>query len=62
MAEEEVIDAESSTLSKHGTPLDHLKHLVNIGWTADTPLIQNFVEKYNLHDELMDLQRENYGK
>lgn len=55
MSEEEVVDAESSTLTKNVSPLDHLKHLVNIGWTEKTPLIQKFVEKYNLEDELYQL-------
>jgi hypothetical protein len=58
MAEEEVVDAESSTLNKNTSPLDHLKHLINIGWTEKTPLIQKFVEKYNLEDELYELIKE----
>jgi hypothetical protein len=55
MAEEEVVDAESSTLNKNIGPLDHLKHLLNVGWTEKTPLVQKFVEKYNLEDELYEL-------
>jgi hypothetical protein len=58
MAEEEVVDAESSTLNKNTSPLDHLKHLINIGWTEKTPLIQKFVEKYNLEGELYELIKE----
>lgn len=57
MSEEEVVDAESSTLNKNSSPLDHLKHLINIGWDDRTPLIQKFVEKYNLEDELDELMR-----
>lgn len=57
MAEEEVVDAESSTLNKNTSALDHLKHLLNVGWTAETPLIQKFVETHNLQDELFDLAK-----
>ena len=62
MAEEEVVDAEASTLNKNTGPLDHLKHLMNIGWTEKTPLIQKFVEKYNLEDELYELVKEQKNK
>ena len=58
MAEEEVVDAESSTLNKNTGPLDHLKHLINIGWTEKTPLVQKFVEKHGLEDELYELIKE----
>ena len=58
MSEEEVIDAESSTLNRNLGPIDHLKHLLNIGWTEKNPLIQKFVEKYNLEDELYDLKKQ----
>lgn len=59
MSQEEVVDAESSTLSKNGSPLDHLKHLINIGWDPATPLVLKFVEKYNLEDELDELLKVN---
>lgn len=55
MAEEEVVDAESGTLNKQTTPLEHLKHLMHIGWSPDQPLVQNFVEKYGLERELKEL-------
>ena len=58
MAEEEVVDAESSTLNKNTGPLDHLKHLINIGWTEKHPLVQKFVEKHGLEDELYELIKE----
>lgn len=53
--EEEVIDAESSTLNKNSSPVEHLKHLISIGWSPNTPLIVKFVEKYNLDDELKEI-------
>ena len=52
---EEVLDAEASTLSKNSGPIDHLKHLLKIGWVSDSPLIRSFVEKHNLHRELKSL-------
>jgi hypothetical protein len=62
MAEEEVVDAESSTLNKNATPLEHLKHLLNVGWDAKTPVIVKFVDKHSLHEDLKEeLQRRNKG-
>ena len=52
---EEVLDAEASTLSKNTGPLDHLKHLLKVGWTQDSPLIRSFVEKHNLQREIQEL-------
>lgn len=62
MSQEEVVDAESSTLSKNSSPLDHLRHLINIGWDPKTPLIVKFVEKYSLEDELEELVRAHANK
>jgi hypothetical protein len=52
---EEIVDAESSTLNKNAGPLDHLKHLLNIGWSDTSPIITKFVQKYNLEDDLIAL-------
>jgi hypothetical protein len=52
---DEIVDAESSTLNKNAGPLDHLKHLLNIGWSDTSPLVTKFVQKYNLEDDLIDL-------
>jgi hypothetical protein len=52
---EEIVDAESSTLNKNSGPLDHLKHLLNIGWSDTSPIITKFVQKFNLEDDLIAL-------
>jgi hypothetical protein len=52
---EDIIDAESSTLNKNAGPLDHLRHLINIGWDGASPMITKFVEKHKLQDELISL-------
>ncbi|MBT6842743.1 MAG: hypothetical protein HOA17_02970 [Candidatus Melainabacteria bacterium] len=62
MAEEEVIDAESSTLSKNTSPLDHLRHLIKVGWDPNTPLIVKFVDKYGLDDELREMIKDSKNK
>lgn len=62
MAEEEVIDAESSTLNKNTNPLDHLRHLIKVGWDPNTPLIVKFVDKYGLDDELREMIKDSKNK
>ena len=52
---DEVVDAESGTLNRQVSPLEHLRHLINIGWEEDSPLIQSFVSKHALDDELRQL-------
>jgi hypothetical protein len=55
MLEEESLDAESGTLNKGSTALEHLRHLIKIGWKKDSPLIQNFISKYNLEEDLDEI-------
>ena len=39
--------------SKHAsTPAEHLRHLLNIGWKPESPLLQKFVFEHNLQREL----------
>ena len=45
---DEILDAESSTLNKNLGPIDHLRHLLKIGWEPKSPLIQSFIIKYGL--------------
>jgi len=52
---DEILDAESSTLNRNASPVDHLKHLLKIGWDVKTPLIQSFVTKYGLERELKQI-------
>ncbi len=55
MAEEEVIDAEAGTLNKQVSPVEHLRHLVNIGWKPTDPVIQTFIDKHGLSEELDEI-------
>lgn len=36
------------------TKEEHLRHLLNIGWAVDSPLIQKYVTKNNLWQELKE--------
>lgn len=51
---EEVIDAESATLTKNASPANHLRHLLNIGWDPRGPLLMKFVAKYQLENVLAE--------
>ena len=42
------LDAESVTRNKSYDALDHLQHLLKIGWTSDSPLIKKFLTENNL--------------
>lgn len=55
MADEEVVDAEAGTLSKQGSAVDHLRHLINIGWRPEQPVVQRFIEEHGLSDELDEI-------
>ncbi len=61
MAEEEIVDAESGTLNKQSNPLEHLRHLLKVGWEPKSYLISNFVEKHGLRDELEEILRSRKG-
>lgn len=53
MAEKEGVAESELGRSKHSsTPPDHLRHLLNIGWKPDSPLVQKFVTEHNLQREL----------
>lgn len=42
-------EAEPGRTSKYdSTPEEHLHHLLNIGWAADSTLIQKYLMKHNL--------------
>lgn len=45
------LDAESVARNKTYGPLDHLQHLLKIGWTPDNQLIKKFLKENNLSEE-----------
>lgn len=45
------LDAESIARNKTYGPIDHLQHLVKIGWTADSQVIKKFLVNNNLTNE-----------
>ena len=42
------LDAESITRNKSYDAIDHLKHLLKVGWLPDSPLIKKFLIDNNL--------------
>jgi len=50
---EQNIDAESITRNKTYSAIDHLQHLLKIGWEPNSPLIKKFLKEYNLSDEVL---------
>lgn len=42
------LDAESVTRNKSYGSLDHLEHLLKIGWLPDSPLIKKFLSQNGL--------------
>lgn len=44
------LDAESITRNKSYGAIDHLHHLLKIGWSPDSPLIKKYLKENNLTD------------
>ena len=44
------------------TPQQHLKHLLNIGWKPESALIQKYVKKRGLQDELRRMVDESHSR
>jgi len=44
--------------SNKDTPAGHLRHLINIGWAVDSPLIRKYIKKNNLQGELCQIVKE----
>lgn len=44
------LDAESVTRNKTYGALDHLQHLLRIGWSPDSQLIKKFLKENNLSE------------
>lgn len=52
VAEKEQGESELGRSKHASTPAEHLRHLLNIGWKQDSPLLQKFVMEHNLQREL----------
>ena len=52
-----VNEAELGRSKKSSTPGEHLLHLLNIGWAASSLLVQKYVAKYGLQNELAQWQK-----
>jgi hypothetical protein len=51
---ETVTDSELGRNKKSSTPPEHLQHLLNIGWQANSPLIQKYVVTHRLQTQLAE--------
>lgn len=45
------LDAESVTRNKSYDSLQHLEHLLKVGWSSDSPLIKKFLKENNLSEK-----------
>lgn len=54
---EAVNEAELGRSKQSATPREHLQHLLNLGWEANSPLIQKYVIANSLQKELDDWQK-----
>jgi hypothetical protein len=51
---ETVTDSELGRSKKSSSPSEHLQHLLNIGWQANSPLIQKYVVNHRLQTQLAE--------
>jgi hypothetical protein len=51
---EALTESELGRSKKSSTPSEHLQHLLNIGWQANSPLIQKYVVKFRLQNQLAE--------
>ena len=54
---EAVNEAELGRSKKSSSPGEHLVHLLNLGWTPASLLIQKYVAKHGLHNQLAEWQK-----
>jgi hypothetical protein len=47
-------ESELGRSKKTSTPSEHLRHLLNIGWQPNAPLIQSYVTKHRLQAQLSE--------
>ena len=59
MTSEAASESELGRSKKSSTPSEHLGHLLNIGWASSSLLVQKYVAKYSLHNELSLWQKNN---
>jgi hypothetical protein len=52
-------DAAKVHITQDNSPAAHLKHLLNIGWSPESPLIRKYVYKNGLEKELEECQIQN---
>lgn len=58
MAEKDTQEAELGRSKHAATPKEHLAHLLNIGWSPRSPLIQKYAIENGLTRDLEELARE----
>jgi len=52
--DEAPIDSEKAVLGKKTTALEHLKHLLKIGWKRDSVTIENFLKQNDLSIDMIE--------
>jgi len=50
-------DSELGRSKKSSTPTEHLQHLLNLGWSTKSPLIQKYALKYRLESKLAEWEK-----
>lgn len=56
---EQTNEAELGRGKHASTPVEHLQHLLDIGWKPSSPLIVKFVVEHGLQRELERMARQN---
>ena len=54
---EAVNEAELGRSKKSSSPAEHLTHLLNLGWIDSSLLVQKYVAKHGLQNQLAEWQR-----
>ena len=52
MNDEAKLDAECAARNRQDNPVQHLEHLLRIGYTADSPVIKRFAAEHGLEELL----------
>jgi hypothetical protein len=50
-------DSELGRSKKSSSPPEHLQHLLNLGWSPKSPLIQKYVLKFRLESKLAEWEK-----